>query len=481
MESRKKFAFDVSITFIASAITMFAGFVITILLGRYLGSDDLGIYRLIYTIYGLATLIATIGISSAIIKYIAEYKENKNTLDQFISSVIINSLFLGIGTSIIFYFVSSVFAEIFHEPELSPLLRILSLVFPFVLVKGIFYGLLNGIREMKKYAIVSVFENIFLVIVTITLVYNGFGINGSIIGIVLSSIISCLVLILICKSYFKITFYNYRFITKKILSFGVQILGADVINTINLQADMILVGYFLTANDVGYYSVSVGLSRFFWLIPQALQKITYPTTSEYWAKNNHEAMQKMIDKSMRYTAFILIPVGLGFGFFAKEIIVFIFGEEFISAILPFQILIIGTIAYGLIKTIGGSLSGIGQADINLKVTAFGALIDVICMIILIPIYGIIGAAIATIISFITVSFLFIYLTLSIMKIKIDLKWYGIILMITIFTIVIYLLNQNRYITFLLFGCYCIVFFFLIKKEERKILTSLILSLFSREK
>ena len=68
MQPQKKFAFDVGITFFASAITLPLGFVITILLGRYLGAGDLGLYRMTSTIYGIAMLFAAVGIPAAMMK-----------------------------------------------------------------------------------------------------------------------------------------------------------------------------------------------------------------------------------------------------------------------------------------------------------------------------------------------------------------------------------------------------------------------------
>jgi len=68
MHLHKKFAFDVGITFLASVITLPLGFVITVALGRYLGAGDLGLYRMTSTIYGIAMLVAALGIPGAMIK-----------------------------------------------------------------------------------------------------------------------------------------------------------------------------------------------------------------------------------------------------------------------------------------------------------------------------------------------------------------------------------------------------------------------------
>ena len=136
MQPHKKFAFDVSITFFASVVSLPLGFVITFALGRSLGAGDLGLYRMTTTLYGIAMLVAAIGIPAAMIKYVAEFKDDRNKFNQIASSGVITSLFLGIGFIAVFYFSSGLFAGIFNMPELSGLLKLLSPVFPFALVGG---------------------------------------------------------------------------------------------------------------------------------------------------------------------------------------------------------------------------------------------------------------------------------------------------------------------------------------------------------
>ena len=81
------------------------------------------------------------------IKYVAEFKDDRTKFNQIVSSGVITSLFLGFGFVALFYFSSGLFADIFNMPGLSGLLKILSPVFPFALVGGALLGLLNGLRE----------------------------------------------------------------------------------------------------------------------------------------------------------------------------------------------------------------------------------------------------------------------------------------------------------------------------------------------
>jgi stage V sporulation protein B len=423
MQEAKKFALDVSLTFTASIINMLLTFVISIILGRYLGASDLGLYRLTYTFYGVATMVGALGIPAAVIKYVAEYKDDKANLNKIVSSAIITSLLVGIFLSIALYLSSQILADIFKMPQIKGLLVLLAPVFPFVLVNSILYGTLNGLRDMNKYAMSLTLQQVQMTIFTAILIYCGFGVAGAMIGIVLSSIGTSAYLIYCCKGKLNFIINEYIKTTKKLIGFGTQMFGANLINMINLQGDTVFVGYFLTAADVGYYSAATGLSKFFWVVPQAIQTISYPATSDYWAKKDIWGLQKMLDKSMKYTALALIPAGLAIGFFAEEIVTRIYGQGFSQAALPLQVLLMGTVIFGVFCTsIGGSLAGVNRPDLGLKAAGFSALVNIILNSLLIPRYGIIGAAMATATSLITMALIFYALTIKTLSLKAKMNW-----------------------------------------------------------
>ena len=257
-------------------------------------------------------------------------------------------------------------------PGLSTLVKILSLVFPFSLVSRNTAWIAQWdegneeIRQCNDYP--ERFDDGYFCSVALP----GYGVNGVVFGIVLSSIGSCIYLVFISRSYFEITLVDYVQTTKEIVKFGVQIFATNAVNVINYQADTIMIGYFLTAVDVGHYGVAANFSKFFWIIPNAISTITYPATSEYWATRNHKALQMMIDKSMKYSALILLPMGLGIGFFAEEIITTIFRKDFNYSVLPMLILISGTVIFGIIKSIGGSVTAAGRPDLGMKVVGISA-------------------------------------------------------------------------------------------------------------
>jgi stage V sporulation protein B len=424
MQEAKKFALDVSHTFIASIINMFLIFVISIILARHLGAYDLGLYRLTYTFYGVATMVGALGIPVAVIKYVAEYKDDGVNLDKIVSSAIITSLIAGVVIGILIYMLSQNLADLFRMQQIKSLLVLLSPVFPFILVNSILFGTLNGLRKMKRYAIALILQQALITASTVILIYYDFGVSGAIMSIVISSIGMSAYLIYSCRGYFHLVLDGYLETTKKLAAFGAKMFGANLINMINLQADVVFLGYFLTATNVGYYSAATGLSKFFLVVPQAIQTVSYPATTEYWTKKNIPGLQKMLDKSVRYSALALMPAGLAIGFFAEDIVSRIYGNAFQQSALPLQILLIGTVIFGVACTsIGGSLAGINRPDLSLKAAGISATANVILNVALIPRFGIAGAAIATCTSLIIMTLIFGLMTTRTLSIKMDIRWF----------------------------------------------------------
>ena len=478
LKKSQKFASDVGVTFTAAASQTALAFVITVVLGKWVGVEELGLYRMLLTIYALTILFAAIGIPSAIIKYIAEFKDNKDKINEIISCGIITVFFSGIVFSALFYLLSGTIAGAFKMSRLQELIKILSPVFLFALINNTLLGLLNGYREMKKYATVIIVRSVLIVVITTILVYYNFGAKGAVTGLVLSEILSCFFLIWISRNYFKLVFNNFFSTVGGLSKFGVQILGADAINTLNKQLDIILIGLFLLSSDVGYYAAAISLSRFFWLIPSSIQKITYPATSEYWSKQNHTALNSMINKSIKYSSLILVFIGLMVFFFGNDIMIFLFKKDFTASFVPLQILLIGTVIRGgIAQPIGATLTGIGRADLIFKLTAFMLVINALFNLLLIPRIGIIGAAIATSISLSTGALINLVLIVKNMSVKIDggwlLKLLGIVITsLFLFKIGTHLINPYLLGSILLLAYLLFMLTLLLTKEDKTILKAL---------
>jgi len=425
MEQIKKFAFDVGWVLVGSGTSLIISFLLSIVLARWLGAADLGLYRMVITILGIAGLATAFGIPGALTKYVAEYKNDKDKLSQIITPGITSLLIFGIATGVLLYALSGALASVFNMPQLAHLLRILAIMLPFTSLFQSMLGSLNGLREMKTYAFLIISQNGLMILFVITFTSLGFGVEGAVFGIVLSMIGGCIGGLYMSRRLLRLNFTGYAQNAKRLVSFGSLMFGANALSVIATYTDIILIGYFLKAKDVGYYSIAVSLGNLLLSLPQAVQMITYPATSEYWSRDNSAALQRVIDKSMKYSACILLPMGLGIGFFAREIVTGLYGQEFMPAVLPLCVLLIARVIRGSTAVpIGGSFSGIGRPGLALKVDAISVGTNVVLNVLLIPRFGILGAAIATTASLLLGNIIFLALIPRVLKLKVDFRWFA---------------------------------------------------------
>jgi len=477
--SKKKFTFDVGWAFASSVVVLVLHFFQKPLLARYLGPDGLGLFSMAIMLAAIIELIAAFGFDSALIKYVAEYKgkEQKDKVYSVVSSAFFTIIILGVITSLALLIFSNTFASIFNMPSLSLLLKIYALAFPFSLAYGIIISFFNGLREMKYYAFIGILRASLALAFILALLIIGLGVEGAILGTVFAIIVTVSGAMVLMKRFVHFTFSDYKKNTKMLASFGSRLVGANMIGQIYYYVDTLMIGYFLTSTDVGYYAVAISLSRFFWLVPRAMATVAYPAISEYWAKDNHQAINKLVDKATKYSACILVFAGMSVIFFAEDIITFLFTPEFLPAVLPLTILIIGTVTSGILRSIGGIFASVGKVNLVLKISAIGAVGDIILNIALIPIYGIIGAATATTASYVLNVGISLYFLRKVLAIKLDASWYTKMAMLIGMSVIIFygLGFLNHYlassIALLLYAVVVIVY--LLTKEDRDHFVSIV--------
>jgi stage V sporulation protein B len=422
-KTKKKFTFDVGWTLGSSIIILLLHFFQKPIMARYLGPDGFGLFSMAMVIATTFGLITAFGIDSALVKFVAEHKEDERKVSSLVSSAFITILIIGVIASLILFVFSNTLSNIFNMSSLSLLLKIYALALPFTLIHGILISLFMGLREMRYFAFIRIFGAFLALAFIIALLIIGLGVEGAMLGTVFAMIVAAGVALIIVKRLVHFTFSDYGKNTKMLASFGSRLVGANMIGYIFIYVDTLMIGYFLTSTDVGYYESAASLSRFFWLVPSAIGIVAYPAISEYWAKNDIQAVNKLVEKATKYSACILTFAGMAVIFFAKDIIAFIFTPEFLPAVLPLTMLIIGTVTFGTLMSLGSIFAGVGRPDLTLKVTAIGAVGNALLNAALISPYGIIGAATATTTARILFVIVTVYFLRKVLAIKFDSFWY----------------------------------------------------------
>ena len=389
---------DVQWAFISIVTASLAHFILRIILGRELGPDGLGVYTLAFTIYLFGMQFAAFGIGSALTKYVAEFLDDRATIRNYVSSGMTSSIITGTLMGVVLFLLAPYIAiSFFHVPELEGMIQLTALCYPFIAVQKAVNGTLNGFRRMHLYAFLNIVQNVTVVAASIALVLLfEMGVMGAVIGFVGPTIlVSALSPILIrdCIG-FGSSFWDTAALRATTV-FGFYVVLGNSIAFLNTQVDSILIGYYLNPTEVGIYAVAVLLAQTLTLIPGAVQRVTAPATATLYGKGDIEGVRRLYYSTLKKSLLISVGSAVLIAALGPYIIALLFTEEYLVSYVPLLILLLGYTVDASFAAVGATLSSIGKVHIPFRISTVCGVLNVILNILLIPILGIRGAALAT--------------------------------------------------------------------------------------
>jgi O-antigen/teichoic acid export membrane protein len=188
---------------------------------------------------------------------------------------------------------------------------------------------------------------------------------------------------------------------KQLLSFGLKSHVGNILKDLSYRGDFLLINYFLTPVAVGYYSVAVNIAETIWKIPDAIGSVLLPKVSRMGIDDSMALIQLV-------ARFVFIPIMIICCLILlldESIISFAFGNEYLPSSPVLSLLIPGVLFFTLWKVIANSLIALGY-PLKYSITSFVSLVAMLVFdIILIPIMGVKGAAIASSISYVSATLL----------------------------------------------------------------------------
>jgi len=181
--------------------------------------------------------------------------------------------------------------------------------------------------------------------------------------------------------------------------FGLPVLFTGIGGKVIGYLDTLILTYFGTLEQVGVYNAILPSAMLFLFVGTSLSAVVFPMTSELFAKKDFKRLTAGINLLHKYTFLFMSTMILALFSFAKLFITLSFGLKFNVGTVSFQILLVGVLFYIIAGINNNMISGIGKPKVVTITIVIAALINVTLNVILIPIYGIIGAAIATSVSY----------------------------------------------------------------------------------
>jgi O-antigen/teichoic acid export membrane protein len=194
-------------------------------------------------------------------------------------------------------------------------------------------------------------------------------------------------------------------VLKKLWSYGKLLYLSIIINYFHFYLDILLISLFLPSAEVAYYKLGVGLLERIWLVPKSLSTLLFPAV----ASTSGSAGEYLAARVCRNTVSILLMCISILMIFADPLITLLYGVDFLPAVLPMRILGLGIVFMGISRILFTYFNGKGRTEINVYAPLLSMILNFVLNIILIPRYGIAGAAFASLISYILMAMVLLVL------------------------------------------------------------------------
>ncbi len=396
---------------ITGFITRIIGFAYKIYLSNIMDAKMLGIYQLVFPVFGICFTIYAAGIQTAISQMIAAKKDDPEYVKTIMIRAGIISLSLAIILSLMVYLTACDIATRFlGEPESIMAIRILVLSFPVSAVTSCINGCYYGLSKTSVPAVTQLLEQItrviFVYMLTSYLISQNSGIiclvavGGLAVGEFFSMIYSLIRIIFL----FRGIGYKRHSVTKKLLKLSIPLTGNKLIIALLHAIETVLIPVMLKYSGIdsesalSIYGVLTGMAMPFILFPQtitnSLSVLLIPAISESGAKKRD--VKRIADTCIAASMLLGFASTAVFYLWGGNLAQIVFNNdtvgsyiEVLSFLCPF--LFAST-------TLTSIINGMGYTHVTFFITIIGLSIRILLTIRLIPIQGINGYLLSLLIS-----------------------------------------------------------------------------------
>ncbi len=326
-----------------------------VVLGRLLGSEAFGFLAMMLVVIGFAELLGQLGVNEAIIQ--------QSVLTKLeLSSLFWLNIILGIAVYVILLLASPFISVLYSSGELAQFLPWISLVCLISPLGAQFKSLLQRNLNFKPLAVAEMLSAVLGCAVAIALGVGGYGVWSLVWGQLTQSFVLAIVLFFV--GWREQMWPDFRFqysAVKPYLSFGIHLMGSNLLNYFNSRVDQLVIGALLGASALGFYSMT------FALVVQPISKVNlvltqvaFPVMSK--VKGSIDKLRTGYLKMLEILVSINAPLLIGAAVTAPLLVRVSLGEAWMPMVPLIQVLSVFSLIRATGNAGGSLILACGRAD-----------------------------------------------------------------------------------------------------------------------
>jgi O-antigen/teichoic acid export membrane protein len=393
-------------------ITMCVSYGLVILISKKLGKEGIGVWNLCIATLNIWVMIGCFGFNTSIVRFVSQYRSKNwhSTVRTLYRVIIRYSSLSGLALGAILFFSSEFLATYyFKDAAMNIPLKITGFIVPLVVVSTIN---VEFIRGMKRIQISEFFRTLVLqvtaLIGTLVLSYYSLAAEDPLIAYACGAFLALVGTTIFIHKYLKKASGNGEtptepepfFSFKNHLMISLPMIMTSFIQLLNGRVDILMLGYFSDTGVAGVFGMAFKLSIITNFVIGAMKAIAMPKISELFWSNKKDELKKVVHFSTLFIFAFAFPVSMILMIF-PEFILSLIDEEFTEGASVLRIFALMQLINAGSGMVAVFLNMSGNQMFFTKIVSITTTMNIILNLILIPIYGMEGAAFATLLSTVT--------------------------------------------------------------------------------
>jgi stage V sporulation protein B len=381
------------------------------------GPSGYGLFNTALSVYNFVWAFVFGGIFDGLIKFGTEHlSDNDSNPSSYFGSYI---RYLS-GMSIVVFIIMAFLSFQITDPVLKILSLVIMVSFLFSGVKDSLASIIGSLKKNKQLSIIDSSRAYIVLGLGMIFIFLKFPYQSLPLLLILATIGQLFLCIYFCRSYLRdLLLSNIKIFRMKhrryfisedfknfrhLFVFGLFVSIGKISFNVMKSLDIAVLNLFFDYEKVGIYSVADAASTILFIMT-AFSIPILSSISEAWKQNDDVNLKEYVKLSVKYPLLFGIPITITIFALAEPLILGIYGADFHGAVIPLQILIVGTFLLMFGYTLSSVLIGIGRAKLSGGLMAAAAIQYIASLYVLVPAFGFEGAALALTLTGVTSLFL----------------------------------------------------------------------------
>lgn len=391
----------------ARLVSTLADGVLLVLLTRYfLEPAEYGLLYFALSVAGVAAMLGMLGLPKSTGRYITEFTATDPAQVPHVlrlSALALGGLAVTVGLGLTV--LSGPLAALLGNPPLAPFLVLGG---AYVVARAHHRYLTNvfqGFNRVDYSALLGAVAALVRFVAVVGFVLLGLGGIGAFAGYVVGYVVAALLGGFVCYRAFYADYAAARErasgLARRIVEYSVPTAATRASVVLDGKVDKIIVGTLVGPAAVGFYTLAGQIADFCVVPAQSLGFTISPAIGEEGHGDRTETAARIYERSMEVVLVLYLPAAAGLVLVAEPAVRTVFGSEYLAAVPVLQLFSVFILVRAIHKITGNGLDFLGLARVRAIARGTTAVGNVILTVALVPSYGILGAAVATLLTYTT--------------------------------------------------------------------------------